>query len=393
MNIDKAINIEDLHRAAKRRLPRIAFDFIEGGLEDEHGLSRNIEGFLRHRLVPRYLVDVDKIDQTATLFGRTYASPFGIAPTGLAALFRPGADLMLAAAAKAANIPFIMSGTSTASIEAAAKVAPEHAWYQLYGARDRKISEDLIRRTREAGLSTLMLTVDVPVSGKRERNIRNGFRRPLKMTLSAYLEALRHPAWIVDYLRSGGTPMFENWQPYAKPGASADEVADLVGQQTPASDQTWRDFENFRRLWPRTMVIKGVMHPADAVRAVELGVDGIVVSNHGGRQLDRSPSAIEVFPAIRDAVGGKVPLMLDSGVRRGADALIAWALGARFVFVGRATLYGAAAFGLPGAKKAIAILQNEIEINMKQLGCPNLASLGPDFLWQDEPTYPSNVRR
>ena len=220
MNIDKAINIEDLHRIAKRRLPRIAFDFIEGGLEDEHGLSRNEEGFRRHRLLPRYLVDVSKIDQSATLFGRTYASPFGISPTGLAGLFRPGADMMLAEAAAAANIPFIMSGASTASIEAAAKVAPQHVWYQLYGARDMKVSEDMIRRARDAGLSTLVHTVDVPIGSKRERNIRNGFIRPYKLKPSIVLEALRHPAWIADYLRHGGMPMLENWKPYAPAGAS-----------------------------------------------------------------------------------------------------------------------------------------------------------------------------
>jgi L-lactate dehydrogenase (cytochrome)/(S)-mandelate dehydrogenase len=286
-----------------------------------------------------------------------------------------------------------MSGASTASIEAVAKVAREHAWYQLYGARDRKISEDLIRRTRDAGLSTLVLTVDVPVSGKRERNMRNGFIRPLKMSTATYLEALRHPAWIVDYLRSGGMPIFSNWVAYAGEGASAAKVADFLSTQTPASDQTWRDFENFRRLWPGKLVIKGIMRADDAMRAADLGVDGIMVSNHGGRQLDRAPSPIEVFPAIRAAVGDKITLMMDSGIRRGSDILTAWALGARFLFVGRATLYGTAAFGRAGAEKAVSILRGEIETTMKQLGCPNLGALGPDFLHQDQPTYPWNAPR
>jgi L-lactate dehydrogenase (cytochrome)/(S)-mandelate dehydrogenase len=379
--MDGVVNVDDLRRAAKKRLPRIAFDFIEGGVEDEDGLDRNERAFRETRLVPRYLVDVSKRDQSATLFGRTYASPFGIAPTGLASLFRPGADLMLAQAARDANIPFIMSGSSTASIEELAKLAPEHGWYQLYAARDKKISEDMIRRANDAGLSTLVLTVDVPVHSNRERNQRNGFTRPLKLTWATKFEALRHPGWLAGYLRQG-TPMFSNWAPYAGNAANADAVSAFVSTQT-AAPLTWRDVENFRRLWPRNFVIKGIMHPDDAIRAASLGVDGIMVSNHGARQLDRAPAPLEVFPAIRDAVGDKMTLMLDSGVRRGADALIALCLGAKFVFVGRATLYGAAVAGLAGARAAINILRCEIDLTMGQIGCPSLDQLGPDFLMWD----------
>src|SRR5579863_385857 len=191
MKIQNAVNIDDLRRLARRRLPRMVFDFIEGGVEDERCLEVNESSFARRRIVPRYMVDTSKRDQSATLFGKAYASPFGIAPTGLAALFRADADLILARAAAAANIPFIMSGASTASIEAAAEVAPAHTWYQLYAARDRKISGDMIRRARDANLSTLVLTVDVPVSSKRERNVRNGFELPLKLRWSKSLEALR----------------------------------------------------------------------------------------------------------------------------------------------------------------------------------------------------------
>ena len=389
--MDGVFNVDDMRRAAKRRLPRIAFDFIEGGVEDEDGLNSNEQAFRRHRLVPRYLVDVSKRDQSATVFGRSYASPFGIAPTGLAGLFRPGADLMLAEAAREANIPFIMSGASTASIEELAKVAPEHGWYQLYAARDKKISEDMIRRASDAGLSTLVLTVDVPVHSNRERNQRNGFTRPLKMTLATKLEALRHPGWLAAYLKHG-TPMFSNWAPYAGKDADADKVAAFVATQT-AAPLTWRDVENFRRLWPRKFVIKGIMHPDDAVRAASMGVDGIMVSNHGARQLDRAPSPVEVFPAIRDAVGDRMTLMLDSGVRRGVDALIALCLGAKFVFVGRATLYGAAAGGVAGATAAINILRREIDLTLGQIGCPSLDQLGPDFLmWEREDDLRRNRR-
>lgn len=389
MRLDRAVNIEDLHRAAKRRLPRVAFDYIEGGAEDELGLVANGRGFRNYHLVPRYLVDVTKIDQSATLFGRTYASPFGIAPTGLIGLFRHGGDLMLAEAAAAANIPFVMSGASTASIEAAAKVAPEHLWYQLYTARDRSISEDMIRRARDAGVSTLVITVDIPASSKRERDMRNGFGLRM-MPPSSYFEALKHPAWLIEYLRHG-MPTFENWKPYSGGAEKGTALADFVRSQVPPGDLTWRDIESFRRLWPRKLVVKGIMHPDDAVSAAEQGVDGIIVSNHGGRQLDAAPSPLDVFPAIRAAAGDKLTLMLDSGVRRGSDILIAWALGARFVFAGRAPLYGVSAFGLPGAQHAIAILRKEMETVLKQIGCTSLDRLGPDFLVRDGQVAPSPV--
>ena len=293
MKIENAINIEDLRRMARRRLPRIAFDYIEGGVEDERCLARNESAFARHPLLPRYLVDVSQIDQSTTLFERTYSRPFGIAPTGLAGLFRAGADLMLAEAAADTNIPFVMSGAATASIEAAARIAPAHAWYQLYCARDPKISEDMIRRARDAGLAALVLTVDIPVNAKRERNLRNGFALPPRLTPGVVAEALTHPGWIAEYLRHG-QPHFENWTPYVTNGGDPNR---LFAAQTPAT-VTWRDLENFRRLWPRHLILKGVMHPDDAARAIEAGVDGVWVSNHGGRQLDQAPASLDALVAI-----------------------------------------------------------------------------------------------
>ena len=388
MNLDRAINIEDLRKLAKRRLPRIAFDFIEGGLEDERGLARNEDAFARFDLVPRYGVDVTAPDQATTLFGRTYSGPLGIAPTGLASLFRPGADLMLAAAAKAANVPFIMSGAGTGLIEDLGKLAPQHGWYQLYAAKERSISEDMIRRAGDAGLSTLVITVDVPVNSKRERNLRNGFTRPLRMTFKTRLEALRHPGWLAEFLRTG-MPVFSNWKQYARPGSSASEIADFVAEQTP-SPLLWRDIEAFRRLWPGKLVIKGIMHPDDAERCAALGCDGVIVSNHGGRQLDKSPASIEVLPAVAAAVGDRMTVMFDSGIRRGSDAIVALCLGARYVFVGRPTLYGAAAGGTAGAARALAIFKDEIGRTMVQMGAPGIASLGPQFLtWQQ----PDDLRR
>jgi len=338
------------------------------------------------------LVDVSKRDQSAVLFGRTYASPFGISPTGGAGLFRRGADLMLAEAAAEANIPYIMSGASNDSIEAAAKIAPNNAWYQLYAANDAKIREDMIRRTADAGLDALVLTVDVPVSSKRERNIRNGFAnvrgglfQALSLKPSILAEALTHPGWILEYFkRGGGTPMLGNWEPYAPSGSNAEQVYKHSSMLRPFNAQTWRDLETYRKLFPRALVVKGIMSPADALRALDVGCDGILVSNHGGRQLDQAPGSLDVLPAIKEAVGDKLTLLLDSGVRRGADILIALCLGADFCFMGRPTLYGAAAGGLAGVKKAIEIFVNEIDLVMGQIGCPSLDQLGPDFLWRDD---------
>jgi len=390
--VDRAVNVDDLRKLAKRRLPKIAYDFIEGGLEDERGIARNEEAFGEFHLVPRYGVDVARVDQSTMLFGRRFASPIGIAPTGLGGLFRRGADLLLAEAARDADVPFIMSGSSTGLIEDLARIAPDHGWYQLYLAKDRRISEDMVRRARDAGISTLAITLDVPVNSKRERNIRNGFVRPLRLTFRTKLEACLHPDWLVDYLRYG-MPVLSNWQAYAPKGASAAEIAEFVASQTP-SPVLWRDVEAFRRQWPGNLVLKGIMHPEDAVRAAALGVDGIVVSNHGGRQLDRAPGPIEVLPAIHAAAGDKLTLMYDSGIRRGSDVIIALCLGAKFVFMGRPTLYGVAAGGMAGASRALQILKQEIGTAMAQLGAPDIASIGPQFLmWnQREPLeWPSNI--
>jgi L-lactate dehydrogenase (cytochrome)/(S)-mandelate dehydrogenase len=380
MRVERAVNIDDLRRMAKRRMPRIAFDFIEGGVEDEEGLAHNEAAFRRYRMVPRFLRDIARRDQSASVFGYTFASPFGIAPTGINGLFRRNADLMLAEAAAAANIPYVMSSVANASLEQAAKIAP-HMWFQVYGANDRAIVKDMVRRAGAAGIGTLVVTVDVPLLHKRERNMRNGFTRPLKMTPAVVLEALLHPAWIVEFLRHGGIPRFENWAPYSPPGSSTDTINDHYGTQTPSADQTWRDLEDYRRMWPGRLVVKGMLHPQDARRAVALGVDGLIVSNHGARQLDRAVSPLEMLPLVRAAVGDDVTLMLDSGVRRGSDVVVARCLGASLVFTGRATLYGVAAGGVAGAAKAIEILRSQLDLTLGMLGCASLDELGPHILF------------
>jgi (S)-mandelate dehydrogenase len=233
----------------------------------------------------------------------------------------------------------------------------------------------------------------VPVHSKRERNMRNGFanirgnwmRAALSLKPSLLAEAMTHPGWVVEYIRHGGTPVLENWLPYAGANATAEDTVKFNRSQVPAHAQTWKDLERYRRLFPRTLIVKGIMNPADAVRAADIGCDGVIVSNHGGRQLDQAPASLDVLPAIKAAVGDRMTVMLDSGVRRGADILIAMCLGAQFVTFGRPTLYGAVAFGLPGVKKAIDIFKTEIDLVMGQIGCPSLDQLGPDFLWTEEP--------
>lgn len=380
MKIDQAVNLDDVHKMAKKRLPKLLFDFIEGGTDDELCLERNRKAFQQHQLIPRYLVDVSVIDRSTVLFGRKYERPFGISPTGMAGVFRRDADLMLAEAAAKANIPYLMSSASNASVEMAARVAPHNTWFQLYGARNPEISLDMVKRARDAGIETLVVTVDVPVSSNRERNRRNDFRRPLRLTPSIAMQGLSHPGWLWNYLREGGLPVMGNWAPYAPPGSDANQVADLFGTLTPAPGQTWRVLQDIRKVWPGTLILKGILHPDDARLARDAAVDGIIVSNHGGRQLDCAPSPVDMLAAIRAAVGDDYTLMLDSGVRRGSDIVIARCLGAGFVFFGRPTLYGAVAGGLKGVEKVIEIVSNEIAMVLAQIGCPRIDLLGPEYL-------------
>jgi len=391
MNIDAALNLEDIRKMAQRKLPKIAFDFIEGGADDEHGLRRNRDAFGRFNLVPRYLVDVSHRDQSVSLFGRTYASPIGIAPTGLAGLFRLDADCLLAQAAVDHNIPYLMSSASNHSIETAARIAPDHVWFQIYCTPQERINVDLVRRARDANVKTLVVSVDVPVNSNRERNRRNGFTRPFKMTPRIVLDALTHPGWLVDYLRSGGMPLMQNWAPYAREGATAQEVADVFGSLTPNPMNTWKTLEQVRSLWGGNLVVKGLLHPDDAKAAVALGADAIIVSNHGGRQLDAAPSPIDMLPSVLAAVPN-TPVMVDSGVRRGSDIVIAMCLGARFTFFGRPTLYGAAAAGLKGVAKTIGLVQAEIDMVMAQIGCTRLDALHAGYLHRAGAAYPDTSR-
>jgi L-lactate dehydrogenase (cytochrome)/(S)-mandelate dehydrogenase len=388
MNLHSVVNLHDLRVLARKQLPRIAFDFIDGGADDELCLQRNREAFQRHCLLPRYLRDVTKRDQSVSLLGRRYRSPIGISPTGLAGLFRPDADRMLAAAAREADVPFLLSSAANGSIEEVVQVAPEHVWFQMYCTSDESINADLVRRALTTDTRALVVSVDVPVNSNRERNKRNGFSRPFRMTAGVALEALGHPLWVLRYLRHGGIPLMKNWAPYAPAGASANDVADLYGTLTPAPMVTWEHIRRIRDAWPRKLAIKGLMHAEDARQAVAIGADALVVSNHGGRQLDAAPAPLDVLPAIRAAVGEEIELILDSGVRRGSDIVIARCLGANSAIFGRPTLYGVAAAGQAGAARALAIVRNEIDMVMAQIGCAAFDELEHSYLWQS-PAAPS----
>lgn len=374
MKIGDAVNTDDIARVARRYLPRIAYDFIDGGVDGERGLVRNREAFERYRLVPRYLVDVEKRSQAASLFGHAYASPFGISPMSIAGFFRPGADLMIARAAAAHDVPYIMSSASCSSIESAAEAAPNNTWFQVYGTRDPKITVDLIARATRLNIRVLILTIDTPVIGKRERNIRNGFRRPMKMTPGVIMQGLSRPAWTYRYLGSRGIPLMENWAPYAPRGADAGTVADLYGSQTPAPGQTWDVLRLVRQHWSGPLVVKGILHHEDAQKCVDLGADGIMISNHGGRQLDAAPAPIDVLPRIADAVGHKADLLIDSGFRRGSDIAKALCLGAKAAFIGRPIMFGAAAAGEGGVRKVLDLYRQELGLLMGQMGWTDVGS-------------------
>ncbi|HLG89952.1 MAG TPA: alpha-hydroxy acid oxidase [Alphaproteobacteria bacterium] len=379
MRLDSAVNIADLRRLAKRRLPKLVFDYIDGGVEDEIGLAENINAFARHKLVPRFLTDCSKIDLRTELFGKIYSLPFGIGPTGVAGLFHPKGDLLLAEAALTEGVPYTMSGTSSAAIEDLPASAAKNAWYQLYTGHDKKLDEEIVRRAQDAGMQTLVLTVDSEVRTRRERDIRNGFGLPRLKPLML-LESFRHAGWILNYRRNGGRPLFGTFARYADRPTHAQTVMNFMTSHLPGNP-TWKDVERYRRLWPGKFLVKGLLHPDDAKCAFELGADGVVVSNHGGRQLDRAPAAIDMLPAIRNAVGPDRILIVDGGVRRGSDIITALSLGADFVFVGRATLYGLAAGGLAGVHKAISILRLELETVGRQMGCGSVKDFGPQRLF------------
>ncbi|HEX2828931.1 MAG TPA: alpha-hydroxy acid oxidase [Burkholderiales bacterium] len=381
MNAAEALNIDDLRAAARRILPRVAYEFLERGAEDEVSVDDNRAAFERIRFRPRTLVDVSQRSQEVTLFGKTYAMPVGIAPTGAAGLYWHEADLALARAAAAAGVPFVLSTASFVAMERVAAEAGGAKWFQLYANKDRLAVDALIARARDAGYEALVVTSDVCVGGNREYNLRNGFDVPFRLNMANLAQGVLHPRWLLNVffrtLMKDGVPRFRNVDTDVGGRIVARNLQEFRSRRD-ALD--WEDFEWMRRAWPRKLFVKGVLTVADARRALAAGADGVFVSNHGGRQLDGALAPLDALPDIADAVGHKLAVVLDGGLRRGSDVVKALALGARMVFTGRATLYGASVAGEAGVARALQIFRSEVDRVMALLGVSRLEELGRDHL-------------
>lgn len=381
MSAADAYNIEDLRQAAQRRLPRVAWDYLERGAEDDVTMAANRSAFERIQFEPRTLVDVSGRTLRHQLFGQSYTAPFGIAPTGAAGLYCFDADVALARAAAAAGVPFVLSTASFVAMERVAQEAGGNKWFQLYMSKDREAAERLVRRAFDAGYEALAVTTDVPVGANREYNLRNGFAIPFRINARNVMDGLLHPRWLTQvFLRTlltSGVPRFQNVDSNVGGRIIAKDLSAFRARRD-ALD--WSDIAWLRTIWPRKLLIKGVLAAADAQLALQHGADGVVVSNHGGRQLDGARAALDALPAIVEAVGGRMPVLFDSGVRRGADIVKALALGADFVFTGRATLYGASVDGEAGVARALELLRGETERVMALIGCSSVAELDRRYL-------------
>ena len=377
--LDRILSLDDFEHAARRHLPRPVFAYVHGGVEDDASKRDNRAAFDELGFVPRVLVNVSKRTTATTLYGQEYAAPFGIAPMGVSALSAYRGDIVQAQAAAAANIPMIMSGTSLIRMEEVCTACPQ-AWFQAYLPGDRTRYLALIDRIAAAGFKTLVVTVDVAILSNRENNVRAGFAIPMRPSLRLLWEGISHPRWtfgtFLPTLARFGVPHLEN--NFAERGAPI--LSRNVERDLGSRDHLdWADFDIVRKRWAGRLIIKGVMAPEDARLAREHGAEGIIVSNHGGRQLDHTVSPLRVLSAIK-AVSGNVPVMLDSGIRRGTDVLKAMALGADFVFVGRPFNYAASIGGEAGVKRAYEILQGEALRGLGQLGATRLSQLGPQYL-------------
>ena len=377
-NLAKAINIEDLRQLARRRLPRAIFDFFDGGAEDESTLRDNRAAFERVRLLPKVLVDVASVNTRMELLGSESRLPLAIAPTGGISAGRAGAELALARAAKGWGVPFTLATPAAVTIERVAEEVGGRLWFQLYAVRQREFREKLVARARSCGYEALLVTVDLPVSGKRERDPRNGFRTPYNPNWRNSRDVLFKPAWLLEIARHG-LPGMANFEGYQFSTPKGTDIATAVGQEMdPSLD--WEAIKRLRGLWPGKLLLKGVERPDDAERAAAIGCDGVVVSNHGGRQLDGAAATLEALPAVASQVGNKLTVLLDGGVRRGVDILKARALGAHGVLTGRATLFGAMAGGEAGARRALEILASELERAMRLCGVRSIADIGPELI-------------
>ena len=370
-------NIWEIREAARRRLPPPLFDFLEGGGEDEWTLRRNIAAFDRWNLLPRTLVDVATIDTKTTVLGHAIDWPVMLGPTGMSRVFHNDGEMAIARAAAKAGTVYTLSTMSTFSMEevGAATAAPK--WFQIYCLRDRELTRDFLGRAKAAGYTGLMVTVDVPVPANRERDRRSGMTIPPKLTFSSTLKSATRPGWVFDYLVNK-PPVLSNVVHKSAVGSS--EAVPLHEQIHRLFDPsvTWTDLEWMVSQWDGPLIIKGILHPEDARTAAKIGAKAVLISNHGGRQLDGATSSLDALPRIADAVGNDIDLLLDGGIRRGTHVLKAMALGAKACLIGRAYLYGLCAGGEAGVSRSLTILRSEISRDMALMGARNISEVTRD---------------
>lgn len=359
---------EHLRRQARRRMPVFGFDFVDTGAGNERSIHRNVDAFEAIEMIPRFGATPDAVITEMELFGRIYALPVGIAPMGLANLAWPDADACLAMAAQAARIPFVLATGASMSIERAAALAPDAFWFQLYQIPrdDSRIAFDLVARAERAGAQALVLTVDSAGRAKRPRDLRNGLVPPFRLGPKMALQAAMAPAWLLALARHG-IPRFENLMPYLQGEPTAWETAAFAVREITGAF-SWDDIKRLRDRWPRALVVKGMTHPEDAEKAIAAGVDGVWISNHGGRLFDAAPATIDMLPQVAAVVGARATLLLDSGVRDGLDVVRARALGAKAVFGGRAFLFATAALGAAGSRHMIDLIANDLGSALRFLG-------------------------
>lgn len=365
--LNKAYSIDALRELARHNLPRAVFDFYDGGAEDECTLRANRAAFGQHSILPRYLVDVSNIDTTVSLLGKQTAMPLAVAPTGAIGYGWPFGDVAIARAAGEAGVPYALPTSSTSSIERVAREAPNtRLWFQSYMLRKRDFTMGLIQRALDADYEALIITIDMPTGGKRERDLRNDFSLPFRFTPKNMMDFASRPAWVARLARAG-MPVLENMLGFVPDAVDTATIASSVGKNYDPAFQ-WDDLAKIRERWPRRMLVKGILHPHDAARVAQMGCDGLVVSNHGGRQLDSASATLSALPAIVREVSGKLDIILDGGVRRGVDIVKALALGANAVMVGRPMLYGVSAAGQEGAARALFLFRDELLRAMKLSG-------------------------
>ena len=379
--LQRAASIEDLRRLARRRLPGGVFDYIDGGAEDEVAMDRNTRAFRELEFVPRVLRDMGKVDTTGTILGREVPFPLILAPTGFTRIAYPPGELAVARAAERAGLPYSLSTMGTRSVEEVAAVSSGSKWFQVYVWRDKGLLKDMILRAREAGFEVLCITVDAAMLGRRERDVRRGFTLPPKMGLDILVEGVIRPSWSLRFAFSEPISFANVAGNTNIDGSTAVDLAAFMNEQFDPT-LSWEDVEWMRSLWEGPVLVKGVQSVADAVIARDRGLDGIVLSNHGGRQLDSAPGIVDLVAPVAEAVGGDLDIVCDGGVRRGSDIVKALALGATSCMIGRPYLYGLAAAGEQGVDWVIEHLHTGMKRDMALCGAASVSELTPDLIYR-----------